>query len=83
MENQREHPPKRAPSFSELDSNNEGQEKDSESIKVGICAMAKKANCGPMTEILNRLNVLHDFEIIIFPETTIIEDAIEVHKHFI
>lgn len=80
MENQRDHP-KRLPSF--CDDNEQGAEKDSEAIKVGICAMAKKANCGPMTEILNRLNVLQDFEIIIFPESTIINEPIEVLSFFL
>lgn len=70
---------KRMQSFCELDSDGTiTNEKDSELIKVGICAMAKKAKCGPMTEILNRLNVLHDFEYVFFEESTILDEPIEV-----
>jgi hypothetical protein len=73
---------KRLPSFCELD-HEQGGEKDSESIKVGICAMAKKAKCGPMNEILSRLNVLQDFEIVTFSESTILNEPIEVQPYFV
>ena len=45
-------------------------------IVVGVCAMAKKATCKPMREILARLPQ-NEFEIKIFEERTILEDPIE------
>jgi hypothetical protein len=40
--------------------------------------MEKKSTCDPMNEILKRLNVLKEFEIIIFKESVILAEPIEV-----
>ena len=45
-------------------------------IVIGVCAMAKKATCKPMREILGRLPA-NEFEIKIFEERVILEDPIE------
>ncbi|KAK4603944.1 hypothetical protein RGQ29_012454 [Quercus rubra] len=46
-------------------------------IKIGVCVMQKKANSGPMRQILDRLQKFGEFEIIEFMDKTIIDDPIE------
>ncbi|KAH9247348.1 hypothetical protein BASA81_015065 [Batrachochytrium salamandrivorans] len=45
-------------------------------ITLGVCAMAKKANCKPMKEILGKLKP-DEFQVTIFDERMILEDPIE------
>jgi len=51
-------------------------------FRIGVCAMAKKANSQPMSEILDRLtsfiaNGEPEFQVTIFPEPTILHAPIE------
>ena len=46
-------------------------------VKLGICAMAKKANSLAMKNILENLEKFTEFEIIIFSEETIFKKEIE------
>ncbi|KAL0014138.1 hypothetical protein SO802_001207 [Lithocarpus litseifolius] len=46
-------------------------------LKIGVCVMQKKANSGPMRQILDRLQKFGEFEIIEFMDKTIIDDPIE------
>jgi len=45
-------------------------------ISLGICAMAKKANCKPMQETLSNFSP-KEFQITIFDERMILEDQVE------
>ncbi|XP_034390170.1 inositol hexakisphosphate and diphosphoinositol-pentakisphosphate kinase 1-like isoform X2 [Cyclopterus lumpus] len=46
-------------------------------IVVGICAMMKKSNSKPMTEILERLCKFDYINVVIFPEEVILEEPVE------
>ncbi|XXG64213.1 hypothetical protein AAC387_Pa05g2221 [Persea americana] len=52
-------------------------------IKIGVCVMEKKVKCGaevfsaPMGQILDRLQAFGEFEIIMFGDKVILEDAVE------
>ena len=51
-------------------------------IAIGVCAMAKKAQSGPMSEILNRLRSYHsgglrNFTVVFFPEEVILNSPVE------
>ena len=46
-------------------------------IKIGVYVIQKKANSGPMGQILDRLQKFGEFEIIEFMDKTIIDDPIE------
>ncbi len=52
-------------------------EENFEKIIVGVCAMAKKVNSKPMEAILTRLKSYDHFEIIVFPQETILDEPIE------
>eukprot|EP00929_Paragymnodinium_shiwhaense_P068584 TRINITY_DN34518_c0_g1_i2.p1 TRINITY_DN34518_c0_g1~~TRINITY_DN34518_c0_g1_i2.p1 ORF type:complete len:1059 (-),score=270.35 TRINITY_DN34518_c0_g1_i2:78-3254(-) len=45
-----------------------------EKIRVGICAMEKKAHSKPMQSIMANMQMFNEFELIYFPEKTILED---------
>lgn len=45
-------------------------------ITLGVCAMAKKANCKPMREIMGKLKP-DEFQVTVFDERMILEDPIE------
>lgn len=44
---------------------------------VGICAMTKKSNSKPMTEILERLCKFDYIDVVIFPEEVVLEEPVE------
>lgn len=44
---------------------------------VGICAMTKKSNSKPMTQILERLCKFDYIDVVIFPEEVILEEPVE------
>lgn len=46
-------------------------------IVVGICAMTKKSNSKPMTEILERLCKFDYIDVVVFPEEVILEEPVE------
>ncbi|XP_053176017.1 inositol hexakisphosphate and diphosphoinositol-pentakisphosphate kinase 1 isoform X1 [Scomber japonicus] len=46
-------------------------------IVVGICAMMKKSNSKPMTQILERLCKFDYITVVIFPEEVILEEPVE------
>lgn len=46
-------------------------------MTLGLCCMASKASSSPMQAILRRLELCRDFQIVIFPEKTILEEPIE------
>ncbi|XP_067446552.1 inositol hexakisphosphate and diphosphoinositol-pentakisphosphate kinase 1-like isoform X6 [Thunnus thynnus] len=46
-------------------------------IMVGICAMMKKSNSKPMTQILDRLCKFDYIDVVIFPEEVILEEPVE------
>uniref|UniRef100_H3CYG7 Inositol hexakisphosphate and diphosphoinositol-pentakisphosphate kinase n=1 Tax=Tetraodon nigroviridis TaxID=99883 RepID=H3CYG7_TETNG len=46
-------------------------------IVVGICAMTKKSNSKPMTQILERLCKFDYIDVVIFPEEVILEEPVE------
>ncbi|XP_044212382.1 inositol hexakisphosphate and diphosphoinositol-pentakisphosphate kinase 2 isoform X12 [Thunnus albacares] len=46
-------------------------------IVVGICAMMKKSNSKPMTQILDRLCKFDYIDVVIFPEEVILEEPVE------
>lgn len=46
-------------------------------IVVGICAMTKKSNSKPMTEILERLCKFDYIDVVVFPEDVILEEPVE------
>lgn len=46
-------------------------------IVVGICAMTKKSNSKPMTQILERLCKFDYIDVVIFPEEVILEAPVE------
>ena len=47
-------------------------------VKLGICAMNKKSKSANMQSILQRLSAFHEFEIIVFPDSVILNDAVEM-----
>ena len=47
-----------------------------EKIIIGVCAMEKKVHSKPMEQILTRLKNYDHFEIIIFPQETILNEPI-------
>jgi hypothetical protein len=58
--------------------NEENQENEEvfEKIIIGVCAMAKKVNSKPMEAILSRLRSYDYFDIVIFPQETILNEPI-------
>ena len=46
-------------------------------IRVGVCAMDKKARSKPMTAVLDRLRAWDDFELVIFGDETILGAPVE------
>ena len=52
-------------------------EDESMKIKIGVCAMDKKARSKPMVEILERLLAYGDFNVEVFGDHTILNEAIE------
>ncbi|ERN18184.1 inositol hexakisphosphate and diphosphoinositol-pentakisphosphate kinase 2 isoform X2 [Amborella trichopoda] len=46
-------------------------------IKIGVCVMEKKVFSAPMEQILERLQAFGEFEIIIFGDKVILEEAME------
>lgn len=50
---------------------------DERQIVVGICAMTKKSNSKPMTQILERLCKFDYIDVVIFPEEVILEEPVE------
>jgi len=48
-----------------------------EKIRVGVCAMDKKARSKPMTAVLDRLMALGDFDLVIFGDETILHAPVE------
>ncbi|KAG2489657.1 hypothetical protein HYH03_011935 [Edaphochlamys debaryana] len=50
-------------------------------IKVGVCAMDKKARSKPMKEILERLTAWGEFEVIIFGDDVILEKPTDEWPH--
>ncbi|XP_073294018.1 inositol hexakisphosphate and diphosphoinositol-pentakisphosphate kinase VIP2-like isoform X1 [Primulina huaijiensis] len=46
-------------------------------ITLGVCVMEKKANLGPMLQILERLQAFGEFEVVHFGDKVILEDPIE------
>lgn len=50
-------------------------------IVVGICAMTKKSNSKPMTQILERLCKFDYIDVVIFPEEVILEEPVENWPH--
>lgn len=50
-------------------------------IKLGVCAMEKKAGSKPMKAILERIKSTGHFEITIFPQQSILESPIEEWPH--
>ncbi|EFJ51971.1 hypothetical protein VOLCADRAFT_56293 [Volvox carteri f. nagariensis] len=50
-------------------------------IRIGVCAMDKKARSKPMKEILERLTAWGEFEVVIFGDDAILEKPIEDWPH--
>ncbi len=50
-------------------------------IRVGVCAMDKKARSKPMKEILERLTAWGEFEVVIFGDDVICEKPTEEWPH--
>lgn len=46
-------------------------------IRIGVCAMDKKARSRPMKEILERLTAYGEFEVVIFGDQVILEKPTE------
>jgi len=54
---------------------------DRDPVRLGICAMAKKAKSKPMETILNLLTKFGDVEVVHFPEDVILEAPVEEWPH--
>ncbi|XP_056908927.1 inositol hexakisphosphate and diphosphoinositol-pentakisphosphate kinase 1 isoform X3 [Takifugu flavidus] len=55
----------------------EDEAQEERQIVVGICAMTKKSNSKPMTQILERLCKFDYIDVVIFPEEVILEEPVE------
>ncbi|XP_055304480.1 inositol hexakisphosphate and diphosphoinositol-pentakisphosphate kinase isoform X8 [Sitodiplosis mosellana] len=60
-----------------IDSDCSASSNSGKQVLVGICAMAKKAQSKPMTEILTRLREFDYIHMIVFEEEVILKDPVE------